>query len=112
MLLLGFLALIIVAIISEIVAFKGVNFLGKIEEKYRDGIATELSSAEELKNKIIGKIDIYTEQKKESSSPFKKFINYFDEILKKLKLGLQNNLKPGPLEPIPLDIYKEVLSTL
>ena len=65
-----------------------------------------------LKNKIIGKIDIYTEQKKESSSPFKKFINYFDEILKKLKLGLQNNLKPGPLEPIPLDIYKEVLSTL
>ena len=65
-----------------------------------------------LKNKIIGKIDIYTEQKKESSSPFKKFINYFDEILKKLKLGLQNNLKPGPLEPIPLDIYKEVLTTL
>lgn len=65
-----------------------------------------------LKNKIIGKIDIYTEQKKESSSPFEKFINYFDEILKKLKLGLQNNLKPGPLEPIPLDIYKEVLSTL
>lgn len=53
MFLLGFLALIIVAIISEIVAFKGVNFLGKIEEKYRDGIATELSSAEELKNKII-----------------------------------------------------------
>ncbi len=53
MILIGFLALIIVAVLSQIVLFKGTNFLGKIENKYRDGIAVELSSAEELKNKII-----------------------------------------------------------
>lgn len=53
MILIGFLALIIVAVLSQIVLFKGTNFLGIIEQKYRNGIATELSSAEELKNKIV-----------------------------------------------------------
>ncbi len=53
MILIGFLALIIVAVLSQIVLFKGTNFVGIIEQKYRNGIATELSSAEELKNKIV-----------------------------------------------------------
>lgn len=53
MILIGLLALIIVAVLSQIVLFKGTNFLGIIEQKYRNGIATELSSAEELKNKIV-----------------------------------------------------------
>lgn len=65
-----------------------------------------------LKKQIIGKISIYKEQKKESTSLLNKYISYLDEILKKLKLGLQNNLKPGPLEPIPLEIYKSVSSTV
>lgn len=64
-----------------------------------------------LKKQIIGKISIYKEQKKESNSLLNKYISYLDEILKKLKLGLQNNLNPGPLEPIPLEIYKSVSST-
>ena len=59
-----------------------------------------------IKEQIIGKIDIYTAQKKENKSLLNKYKNYFEEILKKLKLGLQNNLKPGPFVPIPLDIYK------
>lgn len=53
MILVGFLALIIVAVLSQIVLIKGTNFLGIIAEKYKDGIAIDLSSAEELKNKII-----------------------------------------------------------
>ena len=53
MMLIGFLALIIVAILSQIVLFKGINFLGIIENKYRDGITTDLSSVEELKDKIV-----------------------------------------------------------
>lgn len=53
MILIGFLALIIVAVLSQIVLFKGTNFLGIIEQKYRNGIATGLSSTEELKNKIV-----------------------------------------------------------
>ncbi|MBR7132805.1 MAG: hypothetical protein IKD04_04680 [Clostridia bacterium] len=52
MILVGLLILIIVAVLSHIVLIKGTNFLGIIENKYREGIATELSSAEELKNKI------------------------------------------------------------
>ncbi len=53
MMLIGFLALIIVAILSQIVLFKGINFLGIIENKYRDGITTDLSSVEEVKDKIV-----------------------------------------------------------
>ena len=53
MILVGFLALIIVAVLSQIVLIRGTNFLGIIAEKYKDGITINLSSAEELKNKII-----------------------------------------------------------
>ena len=53
----------------------------------------------------IGKVNIYIKQKqKEALTLPQKIKNYFFEILKKLKLGLQNSLKPGPLVPIPPDI--------
>lgn len=59
-----------------------------------------------LKNDIIGKVDIYAEsEKKEAKNFFSKIKSQLLEILKKLKLGLQNNLNPGPLVPIPLEIY-------
>ncbi|MBE7012646.1 MAG: hypothetical protein E7416_01005 [Ruminococcaceae bacterium] len=53
MILIGLLALIISAVLSHIVLFKGTKFLDLIGNKYRDGIPTELSSPEELKNKIV-----------------------------------------------------------
>lgn len=53
----------------------------------------------------IGKVNIYIKLKqKEAVTLPHKIKNYFFEILKKLKLGLQNSLNPGPLVPIPLDI--------
>ena len=58
-----------------------------------------------LDDKKIGKIEIYKKiQKKEENKFFLKTKNYLLAILKKLKLGLQNNLNPGPLVPIPLEI--------
>lgn len=66
-----------------------------------------------LNDKVIGKVNIYrTTEKKEEPSFFSKLKNYLLEILKKLKLGLQKNLKPGPLVPIPLEIYRCELSIL
>ena len=65
-----------------------------------------------LKENIIGKIDIYENKKKENKSLSLKIKNYFEETLKKLKLGLQKSLKPGPLVPNPPEIYKLVLLTL
>ena len=38
--------------------------------------------------------------------------NYLFETLTKLKLGLQNNLKPGPLVPIPLDMNNSLFLIL
>ena len=66
-----------------------------------------------LDNQIIGNIDIYNQQKeKEDETIFNKIKNYLTATLKKLKPGLQNNLKPGPLVPKPLEIYKsEVLTS-
>ncbi len=61
-----------------------------------------------LKENIIGKIDIYENKNKENKSLCLKIKNYLEEILKKLKLGLQKSLKPGPLVPNPLEIYKLV----
>lgn len=55
-----------------------------------------------LNDSQIGKVNIYiSEKEKEPTSLPQKIKTYFFEILKKLKLGLQNNLKPGPLVPIP-----------
>ena len=60
-----------------------------------------------LKDTEIGKVNIYEKAKeKEVTTLPLKIKNYLFDILKKLKLGLQNNLKPGPLVPIPLEIYK------
>lgn len=62
-----------------------------------------------LKQETIGQIDIYEKkQKKEDSSIFLKIKSYLLDILKKLRLGLQKSLKPGPLVPIPLEINKSV----
>ena len=59
-----------------------------------------------LKDTEIGKVNIYEKAKeKEVTTLPLKIKNYLLDILKKLKLGLQNNLKPGPLVPIPLEIY-------
>lgn len=66
-----------------------------------------------LNDKTIGIVDIYKdEQKKEDISIFKQIINYVLDILKKLILGRQKSLNPGPLVPIPLEIYTLVLSRL
>lgn len=60
-----------------------------------------------LDEEKIGQVNIYKEeQKKEEKTFFLTVKDYLLEILKKLKLGLQNNLNPGPLVPIPLEIYK------
>ena len=60
-----------------------------------------------LKDKKIGSLEIYDiPQKKEDISIFVKLKNYLFDILKKLILGRQNNLNPGPFVPTPLDIYK------
>jgi len=53
MILVAFSILLIAAILCEVVAIKGINFIGIITEKYENGIPTELTTAEELKNKII-----------------------------------------------------------
>lgn len=67
-----------------------------------------------LNNETIGRVNIYkNEEKKEDEvSIFKKGTNYLVEILKKLKLGLQNSLNPGSVVPNPLDIYSFVFPTL
>ena len=66
-----------------------------------------------LNDKIIGIVDIYENtQKKEEMNFFQKISNYLLDILKKFMLGLQNSLKPGPVVPIPLEIYKSVALTL
>ena len=66
-----------------------------------------------LNEEKIGKINIYNKiTKKEEMSFFSKIKNYLLDILKKLKLGLQNNLNPGPSVPIPLEINKSDSSTL
>ena len=66
-----------------------------------------------LNDKIIGIVDIYENtQKKEEMNFFQKISNYLLDILKKFMLGLQNSLKPGPVVPIPLEIYKSVSLTL
>lgn len=62
----------------------------------------------ELENNIIGIVDIFYKdksEKKEDSSIFQKIKIYLTENLKKLMLGRQNSLNPGPLVPIPLEIY-------
>ncbi len=53
MILVAVLLLVITVVIGEIALFKAVNFIGLIHEKYGNGLATELSSTEELKNKIL-----------------------------------------------------------
>lgn len=58
-----------------------------------------------LKEDKIGMLEIYEQtEKKEDISIFKKIKNYLLDILKKLTLGRQNNLNPGPLAPMPLDM--------
>ena len=58
-----------------------------------------------LDDRTIGNIKIYeSEIKKEEKTLFLKIKYYVLEILKKLILGRQNNLKPGPFVPKPLDI--------
>ena len=64
-----------------------------------------------MDNEIIGKVDIYSKQK-EDENIFNKIKHYLTDTLKKLKLGLQNNRKPGPLVPKPLEIYKSESFTL
>lgn len=56
-----------------------------------------------LNEETIGNLNIYEKKEKAKTFSLKKSGNYFLEILKKLKLGLQNNLKPGLVVPIPLD---------
>ena len=64
-----------------------------------------------LHNKKIGMLEIYeTVQKKEDKNIFLKLKTYLFDILKKFILGRQNNLKPGPLVPIPPDTYNFELS--
>lgn len=59
----------------------------------------------EMNKNTIGIINIYKREiKKENQTIFFKIKNYLLDILKKLKLGRQNNLNPGPLVPIPLEI--------
>lgn len=66
-----------------------------------------------LDKETIGIVNIYKKQtKKENQTIFFKIKNYLLDILKKLKLGRQNNLNPGPLVPIPLEMYKRVSSIL
>lgn len=58
-----------------------------------------------LNEQRIGTIEIYNiPQKKEDISIFIRLKNYLFDILKKLMLGRQNNLKPGPFVPTPLEI--------
>ena len=66
-----------------------------------------------IDDEIIGLLDIYKDtEKKEDISIFTRIKNYLLDILKKLMLGRQNNLNPGPLVPIPLEIYNSVSLTL
>lgn len=66
-----------------------------------------------MNDNTIGIVNIYKQEiKKENQTIFFKIKNYLLDILKKLKLGRQNNLNPGPLVPIPLEIKNLVLSIL
>lgn len=53
MMVFGFFLLIGVAVLSAIVLAKGSKFIEAIDKKYCNGISTDISTAEELKNKII-----------------------------------------------------------
>ncbi|MBO5120772.1 MAG: D-alanyl-D-alanine carboxypeptidase [Bacilli bacterium] len=58
-----------------------------------------------LNKQRIGTIEIYNiPQKKEDTSIFISLKNYLFDTLKKLMLGRQNNLNPGPFVPTPLEI--------
>ena len=65
-----------------------------------------------LDDKIIKSINVYKGEKKEDNNIFKKIIDYLLDILNKLILGRQNNLKPGPFVPMPLEIKSSVSSNL
>lgn len=58
-----------------------------------------------LNEETIGTVPIKKIKKKEDNTIFTKIKNYLLEIRNKLMLGLQNNLKPAPLVPKPLEIY-------
>lgn len=101
------------------------NFFYPIKSSEKELISTEVTMYEteqseiaghiriKLKEEIIGTVNIYNaQQKKEDISIFTKIWNYLLDILKKLIPGRQNNLKPGPLVPIPPDTYTSVLLTL
>lgn len=68
MILLGFLVLIIVAVLSQIVLFKGTNFLGMIEQKYHEGKQSDLMTAEEVKNRIMNTSPEIVKEAKVNSS--------------------------------------------
>lgn len=65
-----------------------------------------------LDENVIGNLTIYQQkQKMKEKTLFQTIKNYLLEILKKLKLGRQNSLKPGPLVPTPPDTNNLVLPT-
>ena len=102
------------------------SFYYPLTNKEKQNIKTEITILEQTKatsqigyvkiklgENVIGIVDIYkNEEKKEDISIFNKIKNYLFDIRKKLKLGLQNNLKPGPFVPIPLEINNSVFITL
>ncbi len=102
------------------------NFIYPLKDSEKEKITTEivlLNKKEQsgkkgiikikLADELIGKVNIYEKtEKKEDESIFSKLKNYILETLKKLMLGRQNNLNPGPLVPIPLDTKSSVFPIL
>ena len=93
------------------------SFYYPLTEEELKNITTEIIIYQEKQNNVIGHININLNQtkigtielykdntKKEDYTIFYKIKNYLLDILKKLMLGRQNNLKPGPLVPIPPEI--------
>lgn len=84
-----------------------------LTENEKDNITTEIIINKQepeiigyinvkLYEKTIGTINIYKQDiKKENQTIFQRLKSYLFEILKKLILGGQNSLKPGPLVPTP-----------
>lgn len=102
------------------------SFYYPLTKKEKQNIKTEITILEQTKETaqigyvkikigedVIGIVDIYKNiEKKEDNSIFKKIKNYLFDIRKKLKLGLQNSLNPGPFVPIPLETNNSVSITL